>query len=154
MYKNNNLTIGKTYTTEDGLKVTPIAIISDDRALFTTDHFPHTPFVIWTYDRKTLGGDDTISLYNGQYYPTLESALIDQHPEFQPWYFRVTYFCKDCGAVHTDTIYVDACKSVQDIVEDFEDLMVCPDCGTTTNRVIINLALEQSYNYYKLPLTR
>ena len=153
MYKNNKLTIGKTYTTEDGLSVIPIAIMNDNEALFTTDQFPITPFVIWTYDRKTSEGDNTISLYRGKYYPTLESALIDQHPEFQPWCFRVTYFCKHCGTEHIHTIYVDACKPVQDIIEEFEDLRVCPDCGIPTNRTIKRLALEQSYNYYNLPLT-
>lgn len=151
MYKNNKLTIGKTYKTIDGLRVTAIANITDDKALFTTDHFPVTPFVIWIYN---ITGDDTIDLYNGNYYPTLESALIDQHPEFQPWHFRVTYFCKNCGKTHTDKIGVDACKSLQDIIEEFEDLRVCPICATPTNRCITSIALEQSYNYYSLPLTK
>jgi hypothetical protein len=149
---DNKLIIGKPYyNAVKEFKVTPVVLIDNNRALFCTDEFPRTPYVIWSF---LVLDNDTIDLYNGDYYTTLESALINRHPDFQPWHFRVTYYCKDCGAVHTDTIYVDACKSVQDIVENFEDLMVCPDCGTTTNRCIIGLALEQSYNYYKLPLTR
>lgn len=150
MYKNNNLIIGKTYTTEDGLKVTAIANITDDTALFTTDRFPATPFVIWSYEIKA---DDTISLYHGKYYSTLEAALIDQHPGFQPWTIHVTYYCTECEQYTTDTIYVDAVHDVQSIVEDLEDLRVCP-CGTTTNRKIVDIALSQGATYYRLNIDR
>lgn len=146
----NKLIIGKPYyNSEQEFKVTPIAFINETRAIFCTDEFPKTPYVIWTF---FVMDNDTVTLYSGDYYPTLESALINRHPYFQPWHFRVTHMCPDCGVIHTDTIYVDACKSVQDIVENFEDLSVCPDCGTSTNRQIISLSLEQGYNYYKLRL--
>lgn len=68
------LIIGKTYTSTDNrtFTVTPIRHVTRDSALFVTEEFPATPFVVWTYH---VLADRVIALASGHYFFTLEEAL-------------------------------------------------------------------------------
>jgi hypothetical protein len=73
--KSPSLTLGTTYLSQDGFPVIPIKALPGTRALFVTEEFYPTPFVVWTYG---LTSTNEIILYSGTYYPTLEEALIKE----------------------------------------------------------------------------
>ena len=78
MQLNSRLVIGQTYMTREGVTVTPIAEITSDKALFVSEEFLPTPFVIWNYhlERQSAKYDIfQIYLESGEYFFTLEEAL-------------------------------------------------------------------------------
>ena len=77
--QNQELTIGKAYRlssfdAKSADFIVPLVLIGTDEAIFVSNAFPFTPFVKWTY-KITSKEHDTIEVYSGTYYKTLNEAL-------------------------------------------------------------------------------
>lgn len=70
-----SIIVGRTYHTDTWMNVTPVKVLSNNRALFVTDETSPTPYVIWYYDLPDDYNKDLISLYAGHYYSDLNRAL-------------------------------------------------------------------------------
>lgn len=140
---NNQLTIGKSYIciTASGVKITPIHILSNDKAIFTTDAFAPTPFVEWLY---RLNPDGTISVSNGIYYQSLHRALRGSLPEYSI-VLRIFSKCPTCGHTFQSDIQLTQDLDFKSIVETIEDECPCSNCGNPFTH-ITQLTLVDEYD--------
>jgi hypothetical protein len=63
---------GTTYMSQDGIPVTALKQLPSSTALFVSEEYFPTPFVIWEYK---LTNHNSIELYRGKYFMTLDHAL-------------------------------------------------------------------------------
>lgn len=123
----NLLTLGHTYHTSTGTKVTPIKMLPNQKAIFVTDEFYPTPFVAWSYS-LSQSNPDLISLYSGSYYYDLDQALNAESDNPGPTRLKLSFYCPDCDELHN---YTFNCTYVQELMEQIKDTSVhCPECGT------------------------
>lgn len=145
---NNTLKIGNIYkaTTASGLKVTPIKMVTDDRAIFVTEAFDATPYISWQYK---VTGPDTIELASGNYYCTLEDALVDECN--QPNMLALVLYteCEHCGDANVTV--VDLHNGMRSAIEQIEDGLVCPVCGDPSGK-IYELKLTDDVQDYTLKI--
>lgn len=152
MNNTNNPTLaleaGATYMSNEGVPVTALKVISDDYALFVSEEFFPTPFVLWTYK---LSSNNIIELYRGKYFVTLDSALscIEQMQNRDSGVeLKVYPYCPECGEAHL--FYVELDNSAQLITEEIADKLVCPKCGKQIGAH--KIAIRDADTYYELPL--
>lgn len=148
MKTSTSLKLGHTYHTTTGIKVTPIKVLPNEKAVFVTDEFYATPFIVWSY--KLLTNPDVISLYSGNYYPTLDQAIRQKTIKLGPMRLLVSFYCPDCEELyyHEFSCHV----SVQELVEQIEDARVhCTDCGYTFMG-IHSVMIADDRTQYDLPL--
>lgn len=142
------LTPGTTYETSTSIKVTPVKVLLGNRAIFVTDAFYPTPFAAWDYD--VLDDDNhKISLYNGEYYESLDKAL--QAESDRPGIKRLyaSFYCPSCEVKHYHTF--SCTNGVQKLVEHIEDVRAgCPYCGHFMD--ISSCTIADDDTEYTLPI--
>lgn len=123
---NQKLTLEPgTYMTREGLPVSALKLLSPDRALFvSSDHWP-TPFVSWEY--KLLDAN-TIELFRGRYYATLDEALKAECDNSAPIKLDLSFYCPYCETLHGETFTISTVQELMTAIEDYR--VVCPSCDT------------------------
>lgn len=148
----NALTIGTTYITSDGLKVTAINNICNGKALFVCNEFPYTPYVSWYYNVDPTD-DLVLFVFGGSYYTSLTEALNTEksNSEPKPLTFTFDFYCPDCGQMHTRTI--EYAGNLQDFVETIEDYrIICPGCSLYMFLDATKIRLSDGITTYTIPL--
>ena len=148
MNNHDSIDIGTTYHTDTGITVTPINLLSNQRALFVTSKFYPTPFVAWNYSLSPT--DPTlISLYSGSYYRTLDQAIDAESNRPWPMRFILSFYCPDCKTMYHHEV---TATSVQALCEQIEDIRVrCPDCGYMWMGVY-TISIKDNDTEYEIPL--
>jgi hypothetical protein len=143
-----SLTLGHTYHTNTGTRVTPVKVLPNQKAIFVTDEFYPTPFVVWSYSLSPT--DPTvISLYSGSYYMTLDQAIDAESDKPGPMRLILSFYCPDCETMYHHEV---TATSVQELCEQIEDIRVhCPDCGYMWMGVHA-LSIKDDDTEYEIPL--
>ena len=143
-----SLTLGHTYHTDTGTRVTPIKVLPNQKAIFVTDEFYPTPFVAWSYSLSQTN-PDLISLYSGSYYQDLNQAIDAESNKPGPMRLILSFYCPDCETMYHHEV---TATSVQALCEQIEDIRVhCPDCGYMWMGVH-TLSIKDNDTEYEIPL--
>ena len=131
---NLSLEIGKTYFTSGNVAVIPLKQLEKDRALFVSNDFYPTPFIVWTYQ---IVDTTEIRLYSGTYYTDFDKAVADISDPDQdmPKMLGVNFYCPACEeTTGVSTLLSGSVSSISERLSNDQFCHLCHGrCGGATH---------------------